>query len=205
MIVVVDYGMGNLGAIVNMLEFLGHDAVTTADPREISKASKLVLPGVGAFDRAMQNLRNLNLIEPLEESVFQRRVPLLGLCLGMQLLGRGSEEGDGEPGLGWIAADTVRFNWVADLGLKVPHVGWNSVTPTPGNPIFASTLAQPRYYFVHSYYMRCDNDDNIAATCTYGQEFCCAVSSGNIHGVQFHPEKSHKHGMALLGAFAEWE
>lgn len=205
MILVVDYGMGNLGAIVNMLEFLGHDAVMTADPREISKASKLILPGVGAFDRAMQNLRNLNLIEPLEECVFERRVPLLGLCLGMQLLGRGSEEGNGEAGLGWIAADTVRFNWVPDLGLKVPHVGWNSVAPTPGNPIFAYTSAQPRYYFVHSYYMRCDNDYDIAATCTYGQEFCCAVSSGNIHGVQFHPEKSHKHGMALLGAFAEWE
>ena len=203
MITVVDYGIGNLGAIINMLEFLGHDAVTSSDPNEISSASKLILPGVGAFDRAMQNLRSLDLVGPLEEAAFGRKVPVLGLCLGMQLLGRGSEEGNGEPGLGWVPADTVRFAWAVDMGLKVPHVGWNSVKPTLGNPIFSTASADPRFYFVHSYHMRCDNSNDVAASCTYGQEFCCAVSNGNIYGVQFHPEKSHKHGMALLGAFAE--
>jgi glutamine amidotransferase len=204
MITVVDYGVGNLGAIVNMLEYLGFDAATTADPREISTASKLILPGVGAFDRGMRNLRSSGLIEPLEEAVLGRAVPVLGLCLGMQLLGRGSEEGNGERGLGWIEANSVRFDWAAEHGLKVPHVGWNSVSPTPGNALFTSGATQPRFYFVHSYYMRCDDSENVAATCTYGEDFCCAVSRGNIHGVQFHPEKSHKHGMTLLRTFAEW-
>ncbi len=204
MITIVDYGIGNLGAIVNMLEYLGFDAATTADPKEISIASKLILPGVGAFDRGMQNLRRSGLIEPLEEAVLDRTVPVLGLCLGMQLLGRGSEEGNGEKGLGWIAASTVRFDWAVEQGLKVPHVGWNSVLPAPGNALFASGAPQPRFYFVHSYHMRCDDDGHVAATCNYGRDFCCAVSHGNIHGVQFHPEKSHKHGMALLKTFAEW-
>ncbi|KEQ02448.1 imidazole glycerol phosphate synthase subunit HisH [Pseudorhizobium pelagicum] len=204
MITIVDYGMGNLGAIVNMLEFLGYDAVMTADPLEISKASKLILPGVGAFDRAMLNLRRLGFVEPLEHAAFERKVPTLGLCLGMHLLGRGSAEGNGEPGLGWVAADTLRIDWAAEHGLKVPHVGWNSVSPVAGTPLFAESAEKPRFYFVHSYYMQCDDRGPVAATCTYGREFCCAVSQANIHGVQFHPEKSHKHGLALLKTFAEW-
>lgn len=204
MITVVDYGIGNLGAIVNMLEYLGFDAVISADPLAISKASKLILPGVGAFDRAMQNLRGLDLVAPLEDAVFGRTVPVMGVCLGMQLLGRGSQEGNGEKGLGWIEADTLRFDWAVEQGLKIPHVGWNSVSPAPDSVLFASAAPVPRFYFVHSYHMHCDDDRNVAATCTYGRDFCCAVSKDNILGVQFHPEKSHKHGMALLKNFAEW-
>lgn len=204
MTIIVDYGMGNLGAIVNMLEFLGFEAEVSSQPETISKATRLILPGVGAFDRAMFNLRSLKLIPALEEAVLKRRRPVLGVCLGMHLLGRGSEEGQGEAGLNWIAADTVRLDAAHKFGLKVPHVGWNSVQPTPNSPLFANSDEAPRYYFVHSYYMRCDNSENIAATCNYGERFCCAVSNEHIHGVQFHPEKSHRHGMALLKSFLEW-
>ena len=164
MITIVDYGVGNLGAIVNMFEYMGFDAATTSDPEAISSASKLILPGVGAFDRGMQNLRSSGLIAPLEEAVLNRNVPVLGLCLGMQLLGRGSEEGNGERGLGWIDAECVRFDWAADYGIKVPHVGWNAVSPSPGNPLFSPDAPQPRFYFVHSYYMRCDDQKDVAAT-----------------------------------------
>lgn len=204
MIIVVDYGMGNLGAIVNMLEFLGFDAEVSAQPETIAAASKLILPGVGAFDRAMRSLRSQDLITPLECAVHDRKTPILGVCLGMQLLGRGSEEGN-EPGLGWIAADTVRLDAAAKRGLKVPHVGWSPVSPTPENPIFANSGEMPKYYFVHSYHMLCDDPQEVAATCDYGERLCCAVSRGHIHGVQFHPEKSHRHGMALLKTFAEWD
>lgn len=203
MIVVVDYGMGNLGAVVNMLEFLGFDAEVSAQPETIAKASRLILPGVGAFDRAMFNLRSLKLIPVLEKAVLEHKIPVLGVCLGMQLLGRGSKEGHGEPGLGWIAADTVRLDAAARHGLKVPHVGWSLVKPIAGNPLFALSGEDPRYYFVHSYHMSCDDPGDVAATCEYGERFCCAISSGHIHGVQFHPEKSHRHGMALLKSFVE--
>lgn len=203
MIVVVDYGMGNVGAIANMLDYLGLDAEVTRDAAAIGRATRLILPGVGAFDRAMRSLRQLDLVRPLEEAVLGRGIPILGLCLGMQLLGNSSEEGvDREPGLGWIGARTVRLAPPAAAGAKIPHIGWSEVTPRKTSPIFAHTPAWPRFYFVHSYYVLCETDSDVAATCDYGGEFCCAVSRGNIHGVQFHPEKSHRFGMGLFRSFA---
>ena len=188
MTVVVDYGLGNVGAIVNMLEFLGFEAEVSSEPETIAKASRLILPGVGAFDRAMRNLKSMQLINPLEEAVLKQKTPVLGVCLGMHLLGRGSEEGLGEAGLNWIDAETVYLDVAAQSGLKIPHIGWSTVQPKLGSTLFANSDETPRYYFVHSYHMRCDNSADIAATCIYGKRFCCAVSKGHIHGVQFHPE-----------------
>ncbi|MDJ0686510.1 MAG: imidazole glycerol phosphate synthase subunit HisH [Alphaproteobacteria bacterium] len=203
MIVIVDYGMGNVGAIVNMLDFLGLNSQVSSEAYDLEQATHLILPGVGAFDRAMTSLRDLDLVTPLEMAVFDRGTPILGICLGMQLLGRSSQEGSGEPGLGWIPADTIRLDGAAEQGLKVPHVGWNSVYSAKENPLFLNSCVKKRYYFVHSYHMRCEHGADIAATCEYGETICCAVSHGHIHGVQFHPEKSHRHGMALLSSFAQ--
>ena len=173
----------------------------TADPLEISKASKLILPGVGAFDRAMLNLRRLGFVEPLEHAAFERKVPTLGLCLGMHLLGRGSAEGNGEPGLGWVAADTLRIDWAAEHGLKVPHVGWNSVSPVAGTPLFAESAEKPRFYFVHSYYAEINKQTT--AVCDYIEPFSAAMQKDNFYATQFHPEKSADIGEQILKNFLE--
>lgn len=202
-VIVVDYGMGNHGAIVNMLEYLGFSAEVSSDPQVISQAERLILPGVGAFDRAMRSLRELDLVQPLEDAVLGRGVPVLGVCLGMQLLGNLSEEGEGLPGLGWIDARTIRLAPPPDSGLKVPHIGWSEVKPRLTSPLLGKLACNSRFYFVHGYHVLCDHDEDVAATCNYGREFCCAVSKGNIHGVQFHPEKSHRYGMELFRRFVE--
>jgi glutamine amidotransferase len=201
MLVVVDYGVGNIGALLNMYEHLGIDCVASGDPAVLRAADKLILPGVGAFDRAMATLRSAALVAPLEEAVLERRAPLLGVCLGMQLLGRRSEEGT-EPGLGWIAADVQRIVPPAGSSLKVPHVGWAEVTPAGTSGLFPAGAERERFYFVHSYHMVCEEVADVAGTVDYGTPLCCAVSRGNIRGVQFHPEKSHRFGMRLLRDFA---
>ena len=204
LIVVVDYGVGNSGSIANMLDYLGFDVCTASDSRELRKASHLILPGVGAFDPAMTRLRASGMVPVLEEAVFEKNIPILGVCLGMQLLGRSSQEG-GEAGLGWLAADTVKLSPPIECHLKVPHIGWAGVLPRPGARLF-SPEAPSRFYFVHSYHMRCDNSETIAAECDYGGLFTCAVQQGNITGVQFHPEKSHKYGLELFRLFIEgWD
>lgn len=204
-ITVVDYGVGNIGALLNMFDYLGIDAQASGDAAVLAKADKLVLPGVGAFDKAMSTLRARRLVEPLNEAVLVRRRPVLGVCLGMQLLARRSEEG-AEPGLGWVAADVRRI--VLDEGstLKVPHIGWGEVTPKHHSALFdPPDPVQPveRFYFDHGYHVCCDRPGDVAAVIDYGSELCCAVSTGHIHGVQFHPEKSHRFGMRLLRAFAQ--
>lgn len=198
MIAILDYGLGNLGSIANMLKVIGEKARITNDKNEIEKADGIILPGVGAFDAGMQRLNNAGMDDMIKERV-KAGIPVLGICLGMQLLGRGSEEGN-LPGLGLIPFECIRFR-LDDTGLRVPHMGWDVVNIRQEHPIIDEFNGQQRYYFVHSYHARCDNDDNVLMTCEYGYEFACAVVKGNVIGVQFHPEKSHDFGMALLKNF----
>lgn len=199
MIAIVDYGMGNLGSIQNMFKRIGAAAQVTRDAAVLAGASKILLPGVGAFDSAMQRIADSGLREVLERKALHERVPTLGICLGMQLLTRGSDEGQ-LPGLGWIAATTRRFPSIA--GLKVPHMGWNLVAPSLPNPLTAGLPEEARFYFVHSYYVQVDDERDSVLKAHYGLTFDAAVAHGNIYGAQFHPEKSHKFGMQLLANFA---
>ena len=203
MIAIVDYGMGNLGSIRNMLLRIGAEAVDTSNLVALADAERLILPGVGSFDRAVENLERLGLIEALHDLVLRRGRLVLGICLGMQLLGRGSEEGS-RPGLGWIAADTVRFRFEGEHArLKVPHMGWNTLVPCRQSPLLGDLGPDPKFYFVHSYHVRCDRGEDVLATAVYGFPFHAAVGRDNILGTQFHPEKSHRFGMRVLKNFAE--
>lgn len=202
MIVIVDYQMGNLGSILNMFRKLGIPAVISRDAAEIARADKLILPGVGAFDRGMTGLNQLGLVPVLNRKVLEERCPILGLCLGMHLMTRASEEGS-LPGLNWIRADTRRFAFdPPQPGLRVPHMGWNTVRIDRPSPLVADYDEPPRYYFAHSYYVRCDDAANVIGTTTFGFDFVSIVGEGNVFGTQFHPEKSHKFGMRLLSNFA---
>lgn len=201
MIAVVDYGMGNLGSILNMLKKVGAQATVTSDKAVIENADKLILPGVGAFDTGMKNLNRLGLVPILHRKVVDEKTPVLGICLGMQLLTKGSEEGDCQ-GLGWIDAETLKFRFDKNEStLKVPHMGWNSVNIRRQSGIFEDMHEDPRFYFVHSYYVRCSEESDILATTYYGGEFTSSVTRRNITGTQFHPEKSHKFGMKLFKNF----
>jgi len=201
MITVIDYGVGNIGALLNMFDYLGLEARASGEPRELANADQLVLPGIGAFDKAMGTLRSRQLIEPLNDAVLRRHVPVLGVCLGMQLLARRSEEGS-EAGLGWIDADVRRIVVPEGSGLKVPHIGWMETRPTRRSSLFDPGQPTERFYFDHSYHVVCDHTENVTAVIDYGTELCCAVERGHIAGVQFHPEKSHRFGMRLLKEFA---
>lgn len=204
MITIVDYGMGNVGSIQNMLRRLGIDCNTASDPSSILQAKKLILPGVGHFDQAMRNLCAMQLVAPLNEMVCERQTPILGICLGMQLITQGSEEGGQEPGLGWIAARTRRFVFSGDAAqLRVPHMGWNTVRIQRSHPLVADLGEEPRFYFVHTYYVECEFEDNVLCTTQYGFPFASAIVNGHILGTQFHPEKSHKYGLKLLENFAK--
>lgn len=200
MITIVDFNMGNLGSIRNMLKKIDCESQITADPEQIASATKLVLPGVGAFDAGMESLERTGLIELLTRRVLRDRIPVLGICLGMQLMARRSAEGQ-RPGLGWLNAEVLRFE-PADAALKVPHMGWNRVMPTQPSALAEDLPAEPRFYFVHSYFVRCNDPADVFLTTPYGAAFHSGVQHGNVFGVQFHPEKSHKYGMALLRNFA---
>ncbi len=202
MIAIIDYNMGNVGSILKMLRRVGADAVLTSDPEAIAAADKLVLPGVGSFDTGMKHLRQLGLIEVLNARVLEAAVPILGICLGLQLFSRSSEEGS-EAGLGWLAARTVRFRFDGMVDApKIPHMGWNYVHPTQPHPVLEGLPSEPRFYFLHSYYVQCDSPENVICTSRYGHEFTSAAASRNIIGTQFHPEKSHKFGISLFRRFA---
>lgn len=204
MIVIVDYGVGNLGSIANMLRKVGGEAVVSSDGAVIEQAQKLILPGVGAFDSGMKNLNQAGLIPLLNRKVLDEKTPILGLCLGMQLFARRSEEGV-LPGLDWIGSDVTRFRFDPHgTTLKIPHMGWNNVKTERKHPLWKDFDTDGRFYFVHSYHLVCDDRNSILATTLYGYEFVSAVARDNILGVQFHPEKSHKFGMRLLSNFVEY-
>jgi imidazole glycerol-phosphate synthase subunit HisH len=204
MIVILDYGMGNVGSIQNMIKKFTTDVVITNNHDMIKDASKLILPGVGAFDNGMKNLKSLNLIDILNDKVLKEKIPVLGICLGMQLLTEKSEEGVLE-GLKWIKGETVRFRFINNnnVRLKVPHMGWNYIETISDSKLFENLYKETRYYFVHSYYVTCKNRENVIAETKYGIRFTSAVQDDNIFGVQFHPEKSHKYGLQLIKNFID--
>ena len=202
MIVIIDYGIGNLASVLNMFKKIGvKDVVVSGDKEVISKANKLLLPGVGSFDGGMGNLEQSGLIPLLNDKAIKEKVPVLGICLGMQMLSKKSEEGV-KPGLGWIDAETIKFNLDPALKLKVPHMGWDYITVNRENPLIEME-SKSRFYFVHSYHVKCLDENQSLATCNFGVDFTCMVNKDNIFGTQFHPEKSLKFGMKLLENFAK--
>ncbi|HEY5469199.1 MAG TPA: imidazole glycerol phosphate synthase subunit HisH [Bacteroidales bacterium] len=202
MITIIDYKTGNLGSIQNILKKIGEQSIITSDKKDIAAASKIILPGVGAFDTGMKNLVELDLVDILNKKVLEEKTPVLGICLGMQLLSKGSEEGSFK-GLGWIDAETIRFRFIDTLEYKIPHMGWNFTVQRKESKLFSGMFPEPRFYFVHSYYFKANDEGDILTSTSYESEFTSAIEKGNILGVQFHPEKSHKFGMKLLKNFVD--
>jgi glutamine amidotransferase len=197
-IAIINYGVGNLGSVRNMLKRVGLEAEITSDPAQVAEAEKIILPGVGAFDYAMERLDASGLRDVLDRKALEERVPVLGICLGMQMLTNGSEEGR-RPGLGWIPARATRFP--TDGGLKVPHMGWNLVSRPRPSALTEGFEDDTRFYFVHSYAVAVEQEGDSILKCRYGVSFDAAINRGNIYGAQFHPEKSHRFGKRLLANF----
>ncbi|WP_417447177.1 imidazole glycerol phosphate synthase subunit HisH [Kangiella sp.] len=206
MVVVIDNAMGNAGSVLNMIKRAGGSAVISAEPDVIAQADKLLLPGVGAFDKGISRLKNAAFFPTLERKVLEGKTPFLGICLGMQVLFDQSEEG-ALPGLGWIKGNVRRFDFdklEETNALKIPHMGWNVVHAAKNNTILPTDEAELRYYFVHSFHVECEIPNDVLAVSSYGYDFTCAVQHENIIGVQFHPEKSHRFGLGLMKNFIEW-
>lgn len=203
MIHIVDYGLGNVQAFLTMFKRLGLEATRAKTAEDLVGANKIILPGVGAFDHAIKLLDQSGMRPVLETLVVNDKVPVLGICVGMQILATSSEEGR-LPGLGWVPGKVRSFRSdERSASLPLPHMGWNDVQPKSGAPIFAGLESDARFYFLHSYFFECDEPSHIAAAASYGVDFSCAVSAGNVYGVQFHPEKSHHFGAQLLKNFGE--
>ncbi len=200
MISVIDCGLGNINSVIRMINRVGGHAKSISQPQELLKSEKLILPGVGHFDSGMKRLRENNLDEALIEKISNGNVPLLGICLGMQLLCRTSEEGE-IPGLGLIDADVRRFSFPENNNLKIPHMGWNEIEISRKNPLFEISSSKHRFYFVHSFYVSPESNDINIAYANHGFDFCAAFQNEQIFGVQFHPEKSHAFGMKLMQKF----
>jgi len=203
MITIVDYGLGNILAFANVYKRLNIEVRFARSAKDLEGAERIILPGVGAFDHAMERLARSGMQEPLHQLVSHERVPVLGICVGMQILAKSSEEGI-LPGLSWIDGKVCHFKSNArSTDLPLPHMGWNDVAPKQGNPLFKGLEDQARFYFLHSFYMDCADSDT-AATTSYGFDFPCAVNHDNVFGVQFHPEKSHHFGQQLLKNFGDF-
>ena len=201
MIAIINYKTGNLESVQNMLKRIGAAASITSDIDAIDAAEKLILPGVGAFDAGMDNLRDLGLLEVMRKKILIEKTPILGICLGMQLLTKKSEEG-AEEGLGFINAETKKFDFsAAKESFKIPHMGWNTIAVKKNSKLFKGLENNSRFYFVHSYHAVCEDPEDVVATTNYGYDFASSVERENVLGVQFHPEKSHRFGMELLTNF----
>jgi len=203
MIALIDYGVGNVQAFLNMFKRLGVEACRASTPADLQQASHLILPGVGAFDHAMTLLQQSGLHPQLEELVLDRKMPVLGVCVGMQMLASGSDEGQ-LPGLNWVPGRVKAFKQHPGLqSLPMPHMGWNDVQFRTDHPLFRDFEAASRFYFLHSYYFQAKDRADVAATAEYGIDFDCIVSRDNVHGIQCHPEKSHHCGAQFLKNFSE--
>lgn len=203
MITIVDYGLGNIAAFANVYNRANINVSIARTADELRGASKLILPGVGHFDHAMELLQQSGMRDTLDDLVLGKKVPIIGVCVGMQILARSSEEGK-LPGLGWIEAEVKAFrSQPATQDMALPHMGWNDVRPASPDRLFEGLETGARFYFLHSYYVDCGRQQDVLAICNYGTDFGCAVHSANIYGVQFHPEKSHRFGTRLLKNFAE--
>jgi imidazole glycerol-phosphate synthase subunit HisH len=201
-ITIVDYGLGNIGAFANVYKRMDMDVRIARTANELADAERIILPGVGAFDHAMNLLDASGMRDTLDELVMERRRPVIGICVGMQILADASDEGS-RRGLGWIPGRVRHFSSKpSNRDLPMPHMGWNDVIPRTGEPLFAGLEAEARFYFLHSYFFECDDPDHVSATASYGIDFGCAVRNAHIQGVQFHPEKSHHFGSDLLKNFA---
>lgn len=200
-VVIVDYGMGNIRSVEKKLSNIGVNAIVSRNNEVINNADKLVLPGVGHFANGVRNLKLYGLWDILNDKVLIKHTPVLGICLGMHLMARHSEEGSNTEGLGWFDADVVRFRIKDKLKFKIPHMGWNNITVKKDHSLFRKSREKALYYFVHSYHITCNDPEDILATTTYEYEFTSSVQKNNILGTQFHPEKSHDYGEVLLRNF----
>jgi glutamine amidotransferase len=203
MITIIDYGLGNVLAFVNVYSRLNIPVAVAKSANDLVNATKLILPGVGSFDHAMQQFDQSGMRQPVEQLVLQNAMPVLGICVGMQMLAKFSDEGE-LPGLGWIDGKVKKFDLSAmPRDTNLPHMGWNDVKPVVDGGLFKGMEQDARFYFLHSFYFKCDQHSNILAVTDYGGQFSCAVRRDNVYGVQFHPEKSHHFGSLLLKNFAE--
>ena len=196
-IAIIDYGMGNLGSVKKKLDRIGVSSVITSDHEQIKNSKKIILPGVGHFANGVKMLKEKNLWDFIKQEVEQNNKPILGICLGMQLMAKHSEEGNAY-GFGWFDAEVVKFNIKDTLKYKVPHMGWNSVEIKNPDTIFENVPMESGFYFVHAYHIVCNDKNDVIGQSNYEYDFACAIRKNNIVGVQFHPEKSHEEGEKLL-------
>ncbi len=203
MIAIVDYGVGNIKAFANIYKNFDISFVIAKSAKDLDNVSKVILPGVGSFDHAMKSLINSGMRERLDELVLQENVPVLGVCVGLQMLAKSSDEGS-MSGLGWIDGDVKKFDSAKlSKNTPLPHMGWNSMHIEKESPLLKGLNQESRFYFLHSYFIQCVNKEDIVATANYGEDFACVIQNGNIYGIQPHPEKSHQNGITLLKNFGE--